>query len=872
LAARSVIATTKFAVPSVAQGAISRPQLTARLDESVGSRLTLVSAPAGSGKTTLLVEWIRSLTCPFAWLSCDLADSDPQRFWQSMAMTLHRTWPSVGLDVDEFLEAGNHQDLAISLANDLDEVTDPGVIVIDDYHLAHPYPREMSAFMAAVPSSTTLVVGTRSDPPFALAKMRVHGDLYELRQHDLRLEPNEVEGVLRPFGVELAPDELAQLCDLTEGWTAGAVLAAIYLQSRGSGPELLRGLVATDRSIVDFLVNEVIDGLPDELLDFLLLTGELEVFDLALCDAVMASPGSIDLLREVRHRNLFLVELDRDAGSYRYHHLFGRFLQARLRSVAPERVTGIHLAAADAYAARGDPVSAVRHSMAAADVHGALRLLNAYHATAASPVDYELAISTARRWLHEYGVDHLDKDPIGIYNCLIILNATTAPGVDFRWWLEQLEARLDEYDVEARTLYHGLLSAHALNHLGDPELTLREARIAEASRLEHGLTNPWVFQYVQMLVQALIWLDDLDGAEEELRRALTGAPRPAVVTEVRVPGFAAHVAYLRGELDVAEQQANEAYAAAERLGLLKTNFGLAEPALIIGGLLAERGRFEEAEASFEELLQIVEQGRRPMLELLANLALGELLALRGEFVVCIERLTTLQETRARVRPPVRARIDQVEARVALRAGELAVAEGAMRRLPPGPVSALLESRLALARGDTVEALGALGEPDSRWSTRRLRLERCVVSAMAADAGGDRRQAHDCLREAVVLAEPVGFQQIIIGEGPRMWQLLESLSVVGRSADYVRELLRAASRTTAVTRPSRQDGVVEPLSEREITVLRYLSSRLTAPDIASALFISGNTVRSHVKAIYRKLGVNSRTDAVERGRELGLLAG
>jgi LuxR family maltose regulon positive regulatory protein len=125
---------------------------------------------------------------------------------------------------------------------------------------------------------------------------------------------------------------------------------------------------------------------------------------------------------------------------------------------------------------------------------------------------------------------------------------------------------------------------------------------------------------------------------------------------------------------------------------------------------------------------------------------------------------------------------------------------------------------------------------------------------------------------VVLAEPVGFQQIIVGEGPRMWQLLESLSVVGRSADYVRELLRAASRTTAVTRPSRQDGVVEPLSEREITVLRYLSSRLTAPDIASALFISGNTVRSHVKAIYRKLGVNSRTDAVERGRELGLLAG
>src|SRR4051794_21171367 len=143
MGARFVVATTKFVVPNTAGEVIARPKLVKRLNESFGSRMVLIAAPPGSGKTTLLVEWVRQLACPVAWLSCDAADADPHRFWQSMAMALHRTWPSVGLDVDEFLETGNHHDLAVSLANDLGAVDEPGVIVIDDYHLTHPYPPEM---------------------------------------------------------------------------------------------------------------------------------------------------------------------------------------------------------------------------------------------------------------------------------------------------------------------------------------------------------------------------------------------------------------------------------------------------------------------------------------------------------------------------------------------------------------------------------------------------------------------------------------------------------------------------------------------------------------------------------------------------------
>ena len=349
-------------------------------------------------------------------------------------------------------------------------------------------------------------------------------------------------------------------------------------------------------------------------------------------------------------------------------------------------------------------------------------------------------------------------------------------------------------------------------------------------------------------------------------------PRPPVITDVRLPGLGAHVAFLRGDLDVAGDRARAAYAAAERAGLPKSNFGLAEPALVLGGLLAERGRVEEAEAYVEDVLRIAEDGRRRPLEVLAHLAFAELLAHRGEHVAAAIRLARARAVQPAARPPVLARIDQTETRVALLAGELAVAESALRRLPPGTASVLLESRLALGRGDATEAVELLVRQGLHPSTRRLRIEHGVLTALALDASGDRGGAHDHLRGAIVLAEPVGFQQLIVGEGPTMWDLLESVPVVGTVADYVRELLRAAVGTVAVPRPDRQDGLVEPLSDREITVLRYLSSRLTAPDIASALYISGNTVRSHVKAIYRKLGVNSRTDAVARGRELGLLAG
>ena len=639
MGARFVVATTKFIVPNTAGDVIARPKLVKRLNESFGSRMVLIAAPPGSGKTTLLVEWVRQLACPVAWLSCDATDADPRRFWQSMTMSLRRTWPTVGLDADELLDEGNYQDLAVSLANDLGEVELPGVVVLDDFHLAHPDPAAMSALIRALPSSTTLVIGTRNDPPFALGRLRVQGQLREIRQQDLRLEQDEVDQFFDLVGADLSPDELVQLGALTEGWIAGAVLAGLYLQNKGSVSDLLRGLVATDRSMVDFLVNEVLDGLPDDVVEFLLTTAELESFDVGLCDAVAATGRE---RRRAPARRPGPQPVPRGAGP-----------RGGLVPVPPAvRAVPAGPAAVDIAAAgdrhprrrrRGVRRSRRRHGRRPPQHRRRRRARRVCGCStpitraSTSPDDIELAATTARDWLRDHGagapadgsgrrreLPHHPELDVGAGRRRRMV-AAPAPGQ--RGALRRRGPLPAPRHVELLLPAPGRTGADAA----------RGAEIGEAIRRGDGVTNPWAPVLLHLLVQGYTWLDDLESAERELRGAGTGPPRPAI-TDVRVPAFGSYVAFLAGELDTAEARCREAYAAAERLGVHRENTGLAEPALTTAGLMLERGRLDEAEASLEQLLRIVEFGRRPQLELLGHLVYAQLMAARGDEVAVAVRL------------------------------------------------------------------------------------------------------------------------------------------------------------------------------------------------------------------------------------------
>ena len=325
----SLTAHTRFAVPRIPNAKVRRAALLTRLDTGTDCALTMVTAAPGSGKSALLAEWATELRSDVAWLSCDIDDADPGWFWGDVRAAIQHSWPGAGVSVADDVEQRDPRQLAIEIANALVDV-DRGVIVIDDFHLAAPGPAAMIAFIDALPATVRLVLGSRHDPPFSLSRMRVQGRLLELRQNDLKFTSNETRELLADLGVELSPADLDRVLTLTEGWPVGVHLAGLSLRQATDPERVLSRLVDTDRSLIDFLMSEVIELQSDDMQEFLAVTGQLETFDAALCDAVTDRTDSAEILERVSAANLFLVGLDREGRWYRYHHLFNEFLRARI--------------------------------------------------------------------------------------------------------------------------------------------------------------------------------------------------------------------------------------------------------------------------------------------------------------------------------------------------------------------------------------------------------------------------------------------------------------------------------------------------------------------------------------------------------------
>jgi LuxR family maltose regulon positive regulatory protein len=867
----TIVARTKFRVPRVPSATVPREGLVQRLGSAVDCPLSLVVAAPGSGKTALLAQWAGRLDGPIAWMSCDRSDAEASSFWHNLAMILGEAWPDLGPTVAELADTRKSDQLAIGLANELGSLPEPGIIVIDDFHLAGAEPAAMKALVSALPPQARLVLGSREDPPFPVGRLRLQGRLLELRQTDLRFTSDEARHLLAGLGVEVRDRDLEQIIAITEGWTAAVYLAGLWLRAHRDPAGLLRGLVGTDRSLVDFLMTEVIELQPPEVVEFLTVTAELETFDAALCDAVRGRHDSAEMLDRVRAGNLFLVELDRTGGWYRYHHLFAEFLRARLRAVEPERAPAVHRAAADALGHRDDLMSAVHHSMRAGDTEAALAQLQAYAMETWSLEDQLTGGATANAWLEEHGADHLERSPQSVLVCTIVLNAI-GRGDDAETWLRELEAREPDLDHESRALLEVAWCFDRLQR-GDPAAALDRVRRAEDVMRDGPGGRAWVQVLPYMVVQAQLWLDDLEGADAALDAVRAGAVQPPVVSQVRMPGFASQVQVQRGELTDAERLAESALGAADGLGLHGGNFGRAEPQLTLAMVAFERNDLEDAESHLDQVMRVVEGGRRPPLEVLAHLQLALVASARGDAHGATDAITQARSVLPHATVPVIARIDQVDARIALDRGDHRTAADLQARLPPSPASDLLAARRRLATDDHVGALDVLDAMAGRTSTRRLQVEHGLLSALALTRDGlaapVRARAHDVMHQALVLAEPVGFRRTFVAEGPALWALLESLPAHGGIAGYIAGLLDTAHHVVSPTGTASQEGLADPLSDRELTVLRYLASRLTCTEIARELYLSVNTVRSHVKAVYRKLGVNKRADAVGRGRALGV---
>jgi LuxR family maltose regulon positive regulatory protein len=862
------VASARFLVPETPETLVSRPGLLDRL-EATAAPLTLVVGAPGSGKTAVLGSWVAQRSPPTIWLTCDPTDADPVRFWSALTCAVQRVLPHAGTDAlarldDEGCESA---DMAARLASDC--TGPPGLaLVVDDFHYAGATPPVADAFIRSLPPGIRLVLASRHDPSFPVGRLRVQGRLFELRDEDLRFSPAEARQLFARLQVDITDPDLERLCQLTEGWAAGLQLAALSLAAHPDADRLIQAFAETDRGLVDFLVNEVLDLQPPDVADFLMETSVLESFDGPLCDEMTGRHDSTEVLRRLHASHLFVVELDRQAGWYRYHRLLAAFLQGRLRARSRERMRGAHASASRAYAARGDMMSAVNHAMAADDVGAAFELVRQ---TALAELDAErrlIGIDILRSWLRQYGGHYLDREPRLVVECCLILTAYGSPD-DIEVWLHRVEqAATRPLEPPTAALVEGVRATDRL-HRGDPGAALK--CLDEALRiLGDGVAqDPWVSRWPIVACQAHLWLDDPMAARravDEARQSTLPAP---ILDAVRLPGFLSWAAVIEGELPEAERQARLTLEGAESLGLAPSNIGLILPRLALAAVAREHGDLEQAESLVAAAADAAVPARRPPTALLCLLERARLATANRAPEEALATLDAARRSMPAATPAVTDHIDRLAARIAIDSGHAQAAE-VIDRLLPTATRLLLQARLALSLDGRAAALDLLDGSADVMTTRRLRVEHGLLSVRAL-AGLDRSRALERLDDTLRLAEPVGFLSTILDEGPDVHALLEALPTDAVLDGYVTTLLDAARHQTAQPGDHLARPLIEPLSDRELAALRYLASRLTYREIASELYISINTLKSHVKAIYRKLGASTRAEAVQAARKTRLIS-
>ena len=885
---------TKFNVPGIRRRLVERPRLLERLGSSTLARLTLVSAPAGFGKSTLIAWWLTEAAGSgdrrVAWLSLEAADNDPPVFWTYLIAALRKAAPQVGDGSLPLLDPSQPRvGMAIAqLINELDTLSDDVVLVLDDYHaIETPEIHEGIAFLLDhLPAQLHLVISTRADPPLPLARMRVAGHLIEVRAADLRFTAEEASAYFRHVaGLDLDASAVAALEGRTEGWIAALQLAGLSMQGRDDVAEFIAGFAGDDRYIVDYLVEEVLHRQTDAVRSFLLQTAILARMTGSLCDAVTGQERGRATLEQLDRANLFLVPLDDRREWYRYHHLFADVLQTRLLNEQPDQVPLLHRRASEWHEQNGNRSEAIRHAIAGRDFERAADLVEL-----AMPETTRYRQDALRRtWLETLPAEIVRRRPVlsNLFAGTLLVHGETE-GVAA--YLHDAEAGLNgelgetRYaDEEAFRTLRGSIEIHraGLARLtGDVSGTIRHASAAlelvdDRNELGQGSAGA-----LRALAQ---WANgDLDAAEHGYVEAMGRLERAGYLSDVVGCSITlAEIRRTKGKLS----NALEVYERGLRLATASDSIvvrGAADMHVGIADVLRERNELDRAESHLAAAAELGEENGLPQNPYRSRLATARLKQARGDLTGAIELADEASERyftdfSPSVRPP-----SAVRARMLIVAGELDEAS----RWPhdqgvfaEDDVTYVREfehatlARLLVAQGRATDALRltarllAAADAGGRHGSA---IDVLVAQSLAFGAVGDARKALASLDRALEIARREGHVRAFLDEGPPMLTLLRRASKEAVAADVASALL-AAAESGRTARPSTSDrGLVEPLSERELDVLRLLAGDLDGPAIANELFVSLNTVRTHTKNIYAKLGVNSRRAAVRRGVDLGLL--
>jgi LuxR family maltose regulon positive regulatory protein len=621
-----VLLETKLHAPAARTEWVQRAELVARL-AGANAKLVLVAAPAGFGKTTLVAQWQLSPaeSRPFAWISLDPGDNDPGRLWWHVAHALQRACPQFSADSVLALVRGQPPDLAETLLplliNELAKLTEPVLLVLDDYHvISEPDCHDQLAFLLLhLPPTVELVLLTRADPPLPLARVRAAGELAEVGAHELRFAPaHAAELVAAVAGLELSPADLAKLVDLTEGWPAGIYLAALLLHGRPSPHDVIQRFSGKSRFVEEFLAEEVLGRQPGHVRQFLLRTSILGRFCAPLCEAVTGSADAAEIIDTLERENLFVVPLDDTRQWFRYHHLFAEMLRAELSRAEPEIVPALHERAAAWYRRSGCADEAISHACSAGDVAGVIDLMARHWYAYVNSGQ----VATVRRWLSLLGDDIVSAEPLAAH-CAAWAAALSGDQESLRRWLPLVKA--GDYEGALPDGIRSLRSSAALLQgiFGFEGIGRMRAAAAEAVALETDPASPWHALARISYASALYLSGDFDAAVVQAQHT-SPAGAPALT---RVLGLAvlSLVAVDRGELDQAEQwarTAQEILASADPGLSAAPQSSLAFTAA--GEVAARRGWLIEARWEFERALES-RRGKQgispwPTLELLLRFA------------------------------------------------------------------------------------------------------------------------------------------------------------------------------------------------------------------------------------------------------------
>jgi LuxR family transcriptional regulator, maltose regulon positive regulatory protein len=861
---------------------VVRPGLIARLGS--GARVVVVSAPPGSGKTVLLRSWISetNLAGEVAWVTVGPGERDPGRFWPAVLEALRQTVAGSSL-VQAVTAAPDLDGWAVveHLLTDLAPLNGPLWLVIDDAHELNQDPalRQLELLVMRAPPGLRFVLATRHDMRLRLHHLRLEGKLAEIRGADLRFSLEETQEFFAAAGMELSARAAAMLHDRAEGWAAGLRLAALSLAGHPDPEKFAAGFSGTERTVADYLLAEVLDRQSERVRRLLLRTAILERVNGELADLLTGDVGGERVLQDLEAANAFVMSLDAARSWFRCHQLFAGLLALELRRTAPQEVTGLHRSASAWFAEHGYPIEAIRHAQSAGDWGLAVRLLadhwpglhlDGQDATihellsgfplGATAGDGELAVLLAADELAQGSLEAADWH-LGIAE----REAPSAP-----------EARHDQAQLLA-----GMVRLLVARRRGDLPREAAEARRLGAMAQTSAAMHPGLGEELRAL--ALISLGYVQGwtarhdQSGHLAQGISLARRTGR-PYLEFTGLAYQAAIEASRMmPGAEEHGRQAVELAERHGWTdETAAGVAHAAL--GGALAWQGRLGQAEACLrraeltirpeaEAVAALTTQYIRGQIQLAGGHADDALAAFRAA-----ERLARHLAAPHPVARPVRAWL----LHALIRAGETDLAGRMLAGLPAQDrergAMRVITAMLRLATGEPRAALDVLATvtgPAARARWRSWLVEAYLLAASAWDALGDERAAESALERALDYAEP---------DGALLWFLLHPLP--GLLERHTRQRTAHAALVAEIQSllaikplesPAGPRRPAEPLSDRELRVLRYLPTNLTAPEIADELSVSRNTVKTHMRNLYAKLGTHRRAETVARGRALGLLA-